>query len=215
MTDAGKKIISDEEIDILQEIMNIAFGTAAAELAEIINIFVHLSVPFIRLIPADELPEYISRETHDLVTINMVAQNFWGKFKGSAFLIFPADAGKVFVSLYEEGLSLENEIAEPIEVLEKETIMEVGNILIGACVGKVSELLGDNVTYSPPAVLLGNHPNDEIPQSLFDPADSAVVLKTVFSFQERNVNGFLFLVTSHESVQWLREALAGFMEKYE
>ncbi len=57
MTDTDEKIITSEEIDILQEIMNIAFGTAAAELAEVINIFVELSVPFIRLIPADELPD--------------------------------------------------------------------------------------------------------------------------------------------------------------
>jgi chemotaxis protein CheC len=215
MTDDGKKIISDEEIDILQEIMNIAFGTAAAELAEVINIFVNLSVPYIRLIPADELPEYISSETHDLTTISMVEQNFWGKFKGSAFLIFPDSAGKVFVSLFEEDVSVEDEIAEPIEVLEKETLMEVGNILIGACVGKVSELLGDNVTYSPPSVVLGNHPKYEIPESLFDPANSAVVMRTVFNFQERDLNGFLFLLTSHESVEWLRDALARFMEQYE
>ncbi len=215
MTNDGKKIISDEEIEILQEIMNIAFGKAAAELAEVINIFVQLSVPFIRLIPANELPEYISCETNELSTISMVEQNFWGKFKGSAFLIFPDYAGKVFISLFEEGLSMDDEIAEPIELLEKETLMEVGNILIGACVGKVSELLGDAVTYSPPSVLLGNHPSDEIPENLFDPANSAVVMKTVFNFQDRDLNGFLFLLTSHESVEWLRDALAKFMEQYE
>ncbi len=211
----AKQIISDEEIDILQEIMNIAFGTAAAELAEVINIFVQLSVPFIRLIPANELPEFIAHETHDLPTISMIEQNFWGEFKGSAFLIFPADAGKVFVSLLEEGVSIEDNVDESVEVLEKEALMEVGNILIGACVGKVSELLGDNVTYSPPSVVLGNHPNEEIPQGLFDPANSAVVLRTLFNFQDRDLNGFLFLVTSHESVQWLRDALGRFMEQYE
>jgi chemotaxis protein CheC len=215
MTINDSKIITDEEIDILQEIMNIAFGTAAAELAEVINIFVELSVPYIRLIPADELPEYIRNETHDFSRISMVEQNFWGKFKGSAFLIFPADAGKVFISLLAEGMVSEDEAEDSIEILEKETLIEVGNILIGACVGKVSELLGDNVTYSPPSVVLGNHPNDEIPQSLFDPANSAVVLKTVFCFQERDVSGFLFLVTSHESVGWLRESLASFMAQYE
>ncbi len=215
MQDDTKQIISDEEIDILQEIMNIAFGTAAAELAEVINIFVQLSVPFIRLIPAYELPEFIAHETHDLPTISMIEQNFWGEFKGSAFLIFPADAGKVFVSLFEEGVTIEDNVDESVEVLEKEALMEVGNILIGACVGKVSELLGDNVTYSPPSVVLGNHPNEEIPQSLFDPANSAVVLRTLFNFQDRDLNGFLFLVTSHESVQWLRDALGRFMEQYE
>ncbi|TLN13755.1 hypothetical protein FDZ71_08430, partial [bacterium] len=34
-----ERLITAEEQDILQEIMNIAFGKAAAELAEVINIF--------------------------------------------------------------------------------------------------------------------------------------------------------------------------------
>jgi len=39
-------MITEEETDILQEIMNIAFGRAASDLAEYIDIFVILSVPF-------------------------------------------------------------------------------------------------------------------------------------------------------------------------
>jgi chemotaxis protein CheC len=179
MTDTDKGIISDEELDILQEIMNIAFGTAAAELAEVINIFVELSVPYIRLLPADQLPDYINRETRGFRRISMIEQSFWGRFNGAAFLIFPADAGGVFISLFEEGIANEDELAESFDILERETLIEIGNILIGACVGKVSELLGDTVTYSPPSVVLSNHPNEEIPGNLFDPTNSAVVLRTV------------------------------------
>jgi chemotaxis protein CheC len=214
-TSADNRTLTTEEIDILQEIMNIAFGTAAAELAEVINIFVELSVPYIRLISAEELPAYVRQETRDIPRISMVEQRFWGKFKGSAFLVFPADAGRVFISLFEVGSISENDPGESIDILENETLIEVGNILIGACVGKVSELLGDSVTYSPPSVLLGNHPNDDLPRNFFDPANSAVVLKTVFSFQERDLSGFLFLVTSNDSVQWLRHSLKSFMEQYE
>ncbi|EKD38883.1 MAG: hypothetical protein ACD_75C00576G0003 [uncultured bacterium] len=93
--------------------------------------------------------------------------------------------------------------------------MEVGNILIGACVGKVAELLKDMVTYSPPRVIIEDHPSVSMPDTLFDPENSAIILKTVFCFNERNVNGFLFLITSHNSVAWLKKALADFMEQYE
>jgi len=104
---------------------------------------------------------------------------------------------------------------ESADALEKETLMEIGNILIGACVGKLAELLKDSVTYSPPRVVTENTPNDAIPASLFDPSASAIVLKTVFSFEERNVNGFLFLVTSHDSILWLKKSLITFMEQFE
>ena len=206
--------ISEEEKDILQEIMNIAFGKAAADLAEVINIFVVLSVPDIRIIKAVDLPDYIGMEFSEFGNISIVEQNFWGEFKGNALLIFPADAGKELISLLGDGSELTFG-SESSDILENETLMEVGNILIGACVGKVAELLKDVVTYSPPRVIIEDHPNVSMPKTLFDPSNSAIILKTVFCFNERNVNGFLFLITSHNSVIWLKKALADFMEQYE
>ncbi|MDD2308595.1 MAG: chemotaxis protein CheC [Desulfuromonadaceae bacterium] len=205
--------ISEEEKEILQEIMNIAFGKAAADLAEVINIFVVLSVPHIEILNAQDLPEYLKSQVSSYDRVSIVEQNFWGDFKGSAFLVFQASAGKELISLFGEGS--EDFGSESIDALEKETLMEVGNILIGACVGKLSELLGDAVTYSPPRVVTENSTNDAIPVNIFESGSSAIVLKTVFCFNERNVNGFLFLVTSNDSILWLKKSLATFMEQYE
>ncbi len=206
--------ISEEEKDILQEIMNIAFGKAAADLAEVINIFVVLSVPDIKIIKAGDLPEYIGTEFNEFSNISIVEQNFWGGFKGNALLVFQADAGKELIALLGDGGDLTPE-TEFSDMLENETLIEVGNILIGACVGKVAELLKDVVTYSPPRIIFEDHPKVSMPKDLFDSSSSAIILKTVFSFNERNVNGFLFLITSDNSVIWLKKALADFMEQYE
>ncbi|MEW6602541.1 MAG: chemotaxis protein CheC, partial [Nitrospirota bacterium] len=51
-------ILSDEEIEILQEIMNISFGKSTADLADVIDTHVVLSVPFIRIMQVTELPSY-------------------------------------------------------------------------------------------------------------------------------------------------------------
>lgn len=206
--------ITDEERDILQEIMNIAFGKAAADLAEVVNIFVVLSVPDIRIVAAADLPDYIRAEFSEFGNISIVEQNFWGEFRGNALLIFPSDSGKELISLLGDGNPVSFE-SQASDFLENETLMEVGNILIGACVGKVAELLKDMVTYSPPRVIIENHPSVSMPDTLFDPENSAIILKTVFCFNERDVNGFLFLITSHNSVAWLKKALADFMEQYE
>lgn len=205
--------ISEEEKEILQEIMNIAFGKAAADLAEVINIYVLLSVPHIETLRAQELPEYLKKQVSNYNRISIVEQNFWGDFKGSAFLIFQASAGRELMAIF--GDDSESFGLESADTLEKEILMEIGNILIGACVGKLAELLQDSVTYSPPRVVTENTPNEAIPASLFDPTASAIVLKTVFSFEERNVNGFLFLVTSHDSILWLKKSLVTFMEQFE
>lgn len=211
--DYCKDVISDEEKEILQEIMNIAFGQAAADLADVINIFVVLSVPYIEMLNAQDLPEYLKSQVCSYDRISIVEQNFWGDFKGSAYLVFQGNAGRELVSLFGEDPGEFS--SESIDALEKETLMEVGNILIGACVGKLSELLGDLVTYSPPRVVIENTPNDAIPANVFESNSSAIVLKTVFNFNERDVNGFLFLVTSHDSILWLKKALADFMGQYE
>jgi chemotaxis protein CheC len=207
-------LISEEESDILQEIMNIAFGKAAADLAEIISIFVRLSVPRISMVKAVDLPNYLRSEAGSKEMISIVEQNFWGGFTGSALLVFQSGAGKELISLLGSSEEAWFETGS-IEVLERETLMEVGNILIGACVGKVAELLQDVVSYSPPRVIVEDDPDNAIPENLFHPSCTAIVLKTLFCFNERDVNGLLFLVTSQQSIGWLKQALSAFMEKYE
>ena len=214
----AKKISSDEmitaeETDILQEIMNIAFGRAASDLAEYIDIFVILSVPYIKLLHASDLPSYINQEIIDYDKVSVVEQNFWGKFKGHAFLIFPAGTGKRMISLFEGGDDFFE--SDPIYELEKETFREVGNILIGACVGKFAELLGDVITYSPPRVVVEKSHRGVVSDNLLEPDNLAIVLKTVFEFNEKNISGYLFIITSEESFAWLKTALHKFLEQYE
>jgi len=205
--------ITGDEKELLQEIMNIAFGKAAADLAEVINIYVILSVPHVEMFKAQNLPQYLASQVSEFDAISILEQNFWGDFKGSAFMIFHADAGKELISIFGEETEAIGH--QSMDGLEKETLMEVGNILIGACVGKLAELLGDVVTYSPPRVIAGSSPDEAFPANTFDADSSAIVLRTVFCFNERNVEGFLFLVTSHDSILWLKKALAAFMEQYE
>lgn len=214
MTMQKEEILNSEEVEILQELMNIAFGQSAADLAEVIDTQVVLSVPFIRLLQVSDLPDYFRDYVKDYKTINLVEQKFWGRFKGDALLVFSSGAGKELLTLlkHEEEVSIES---GPVDILERETLMEVGNILIGACVGKIAELLKDVVTYTPPIVAVEKEYQKAISGDRYDPESTAIVLKTDFTFDERDVTGFLFLVTSKDSVTWLRESLKLFIEQYE
>lgn len=208
-----KVMITAEETDILQEIMNIAFGRAAADLAECIDIFVLLSTPDIKLLQASDLPAYVSKELQKFDKVSVVEQNFWGKFKGSAFLFFPSGTGRKMVSLFDGGDKFLE--SDPVHELEKETFLEIGNILIGACIGKIAELLGDVSTYSPPRVLVEKSQHDIVSNSLIAPDNVAIVLRTVFEFNEKNISGYLFIVTKQESFAWLKSALNKYVEQFE
>ena len=210
--DNTKEMITTEETDLLQEIMNIAFGRAASDLAEYIDIFVILSPPHIKVLQAFDLPSYLNNEIKDYDKVSVVEQNFWGKFKGNAFLVFPSGTGKRMISLFNS----ENKFfeSEPTHELEKETFLEIGNILIGACIGKIAELLGDVTTYSPPRVVVENSLRGVVYDNLSDPDNLAIVLRTVFEFNEKNVSGYMFILTKQESFAWLKTALYKFLEQY-
>ena len=208
-------VISDEERDILQEVMNIAFGKASAELAEIIDVYVVLSIPDVKLLKTAEVPGYIEKEINDFENISVIKQNYTGKFHGCALLFFPGGAGKKLFSLFDcdraaapegEGLSV---------VLEKETLLEVGNILIGASVSKVAELLNDEVSYRPPRIMVERKAGEIVDWDLVEPEGPAILMHTVFSFDKRDLSGLLFLIPSYKSFEWLKKALHAFLEQYE
>ena len=207
-------MLTDEEIEIFQEIMNIAFGKSAADLADIIDTHVVLSVPYIRIMHVSGLQDYFRDHVKDYKNISIVEQKFRGRFKGDALLVFSAGAGRELVNMlqHEEKSGFES---DPVDILERETLMEVGNILIGACVGKIAELLKDVITYTPPMIIMEKYSCDAIYDSQYNPDGTAIVLKTDFSFDNGNVSGFLFIVTSQESIIWLKDALRIFIEKYE
>ncbi|MEK7679513.1 MAG: chemotaxis protein CheC [Deltaproteobacteria bacterium] len=210
----GGNVLTGEELDTMQEIVNIAFGSAARDLAEVIDIFVELTVPEIRVYKTEEVPRKIRDEISDVPKISIVKQDYHGKFKGIALLIFPVSAGRELVALLnnsEEDQSLD---VENFDALEKETLVEIGTILIGACVGKVAELLDDVVTYSPPQVIVADNPECVEKDRLYEPDNLAITMKTVFKFEKRDVTGFLFLI-SKDSIPWIKKAVNLFLERYQ
>ena len=207
-------LINHDERDILQEVMNIAFGKASADLAELIDIYVVLSIPDITLLRTIEVPQYIEEQIKDFDSVSVIKQNYQGKFHGSAVLLFPGGAGKKLFSLFGNGDKPADELADVSVVLEEETLLEVGNILIGASISKVAELLDDEITYRPPKIIVDSTPNDIVDWDLAAPECPAILMRTVFSFEKRDISGFLFLIPSHDSYEWLKKALNAFLEQY-
>jgi chemotaxis protein CheC len=207
-------VFSGQEKDILQEIMNIAFGNAAADLSEIIDIYVELTAPEVRLISAAEIPGHISEKMRPSSDgTNLVVQNFWGNFNGMGLLVLPENAGIGLIRVMQD-LEGDEDADRPLAHQEREILMEVGNILIGACVGKICELLDTFVTYTPPRIVSeagrdGPSFLDSLEENRF-----AILLETVFRFESVDINGQLLLITSQDAIEWLRKALNAFMEQY-
>jgi chemotaxis protein CheC len=206
--------LTELEKDALQEIMNIGFGRAAADLAEIINLHVILSVPHIAVLQSDEVIGYVQNQIPDTTDMSMITQFFSGKFSGGSFLVFPHGEGRKLLRIFDGEMTLLGESYD-IDVLEKETLVEVGNIIIGACVGKIAEMLGDVVTYAPPRFFAQEQIYGTL-NSVLNTSDSfAILFKTVFNFEQYNVSGYLFLVSQYSIMPWLKQAIAEFLGPYE
>lgn len=205
------------EIDTFQEIMNIGFGQAAADLSEIMNVTLELGIPYLKVVRIADMIVFIKNEINDFGSCNIIEQVYWGHSRGMALLIFPHQTGKEILSIFQDDGPYAFE-SDNIEELEREVLIEIGNILIGACVGKISELLNDTITYEPPRLILGNAFQEAFLKGMFEPASWAILLKTVFKFddaKDADGSGYLFLINSQTAINHIRRALAEFLEQYE
>ena len=142
-------IFSELELDALKEFINISFGRAAGELSEIMNLHVMLNVPDVAILQAGEVGSFIGGDIKDRNDYSIVEQFFIGNFKGVTFLVLPYNEGKRLMNIFSD---YDDSIIESygLDVLQQETLIEIGNIIIGACVGSFAELLKGSVSYFPP-----------------------------------------------------------------
>lgn len=200
--------LDERDIDTLQEMMNIAFGQAAAELADVVDVYVHLRAPRVGLVPITALPDYIRETFPDLVSCSIVEQQFRGPTSGVAMLIFPPGSETQVLSMFPG--SAGDDPTEPAMELEREALLEIGNILIGACMGRLFELLDRSVQYFPPRMTVGSGLSSVLSGSSLTERDTAIALQADFGFEERRVSGELIIITSEESESELHAAVGDF-----
>ncbi len=211
---------SEEEKDILQEIMNIAFGNATADLSELIDIQVILSVPDIRIINSEALSEYLSEVIPYGQKSSVAGQKFWGDFNGTGLLFLPSGTERSLsrflnVSFLDTNAEDESYPGAQRDTLKNGLLLEISNILIGACVGKISDLLNTLVSFTPPEVLSLDKTDYAFLLKHFESEETAIVMKTLFQFDKQNINGLLLIMTNQNSLDWLKNALFVFMQQYE
>ena len=203
-------ILTEMELDALQETMNISFGSAAADLAEIMDIFIQLTVPEISAVKVSELSTALEESIPDFRSSSIVEQRYHGDFKGEALLVFPHGDEMDLISYFQHP-SVQSFESDYLIDLEKEVLLEVGNILIGACIGRIFELLDSRISYFPPLILNGKDFDSSLLAIEVQPEDITIMMKTFFQFEDRDTRGYLFLVNSKESLPHLKKALNRFL----
>lgn len=192
---------SIDELDCYQEIANVAMGQAAALLAKLLNVFILLPVPKVNMLEVTELQMALQTSEGD-DTFSAVCQGFIGSgIAGEALLLFYDSSLEDMAKL----LQYEGELNETIEL---ELVMEVANILIGACIKGIAEQLDIAFSQGHP-IVLGQHVDVS---KLLKQGEwrwkQTLAIELCYSIENYNISCDLLLLLTEDSMKALRDKIS-------
>lgn len=132
--------LTEEQRDALQELMNISMGQAANALARLINAKISLSIPKIVLVSAGEFQRIFQSTEHWFTR-----QSFVGLVKGEVLTLLAKQGTDTIGGLLDYPVPMDAGAQE-------ELLLELANILAGACLNVFSAQLGLNTKLSMPTM---------------------------------------------------------------
>ncbi|GHA61009.1 hypothetical protein GCM10007389_11660 [Pontibacter akesuensis] len=149
--------ITELERDIIKEILNIGLARAADSFAAIARDKVLLKVPDIQLIEVKKLIDLVTEyeDTHIIIQSDIK-----GDFNGATLMLFSDDH---VVRLSEVCLAMVEVQKGELSVMQESLLLEISNIITGAMVTQMANILKANIYGSPP-----KSPKNHIADSLKD-----------------------------------------------
>lgn len=195
---------NEERLELLQEMINIGFGRSSAAIADLLNVFVTMSVPQIYDFSCKDISDYLIKHIDPCEKISMVRQIFRGDFRGETILVFPDQSGTILTKLL---VSLNEDLVGSIKVAQEEIFIEISNIIIGACMEKISALLNSMLSYNMPQIILQSTPINQISKQKFGKNGRILVIENSLTVEDKHLKLFLFIIISEESLTWLYQTL--------
>ncbi len=191
--------LTEDEKDVLQELMNVAYGNATAVVAEMLDAFASLSIPNIKVMQVSELMERFNQLKDSSYFFS--SQAFMGEFNGeSAFFIDEESANNL-------AKHLELESMEDLD----DAILELTNVLTSSLTTRLAQEMDTEVTFALPSI--SKVPLNEIANvDTFLQYSQVIVIDTDLNFEDQMIHGKIFILTKDESIQWLKERINTILE---
>lgn len=202
-TESINAILSGDQRDALQEIANIGMGQAGSSIAKIWGEFVRLSIPRIADVERQDIPAVLQQLVGEK-NILAVRQAFHGQLRGEVIIVFSGGPPGELAELmgYDD-----TDRVEEIELL-----LDVSNILVGACLGGVAETLGVDIGFSAPSIM----GLDVSPRDLITPDDlrlsRALFIEVCFTLEEKSFACHLVVMMPAGEIARLGAELDRFLE---
>jgi chemotaxis protein CheC len=199
-------IIGALERDAVEEILNIAIGQAAASLSKMVRDKISLSVPFIEFLPPREAAERLDSATGGAESV-AVRQHFATLFSGNILLIFPERSSLDLVrSMLGDTVPMDS-----LSELEQEALMEVGNVILNACLGSLANQLDLAIESSLPIYIRGR--GSRILESKHPDTEMVMFLQVDFSLATKGIHGYLAFVMDIVSARHFSESVSAYVAR--
>jgi CheY-like chemotaxis protein len=182
---------SDEQMDALSEVVNIASGQAVAALVDLLDVFVSMTTPQVSL-----FRDFVAQEDESSRYV-VVRQGFMGELHGDAVLLYQWDS--------------EDELARVIQpddpqVTSRELLTEVSAILNGAFIGVLGKQLAVRLRYGSPQFVGDDLSVADLSfQKQVTP--NSLTVSLAIRFEETSITVRLVLVVNEESRSAALEAI--------
>ncbi|WP_188981968.1 response regulator [Pseudomonas matsuisoli] len=188
--------------DAFRETVNVAMGRAAALLARVLGVFVHLPVPNVNILEVGELHMALADAGRgDRLTA--VCQGYiGGGIAGEALLIFHDSEVSDMAQLLR-GRSDEHS--------EMEMLLDLSSVLIGACLSGIAEQIDIVFSQGHPQVLGQHAPIEQLIQLNQQRWKKTLAVEISYSLEGHNIHFDLLLLFTEDSVELLSRKLAYLM----
>ncbi|MBO8086546.1 MAG: hypothetical protein J7D61_10960 [Marichromatium sp.] len=187
--------MNEAQNDALLETINISFGLAASLIGDMLESYVHLRVPNIDTVPIYKLHETIIESVGDSEAFYATKQRFFGSFGGEVIFAFSEPSATAFTTLL---VGKEDASSEEVQ----SALLELTNILTASCIGQLSQMLEGESLFGVPAIekvsTLGSSTLHEALEY-----DNAIVITTALDVQEKNIQGYMFILLSNPMLEKL------------
>jgi chemotaxis protein CheC len=200
---------TEDESDLLKEVFNLAMGQAGAGLAELLKSFVDLSVPGIRIIEAEDVVKTVLEESvfSPADSVTALRQSFFldQYVDGEAIVIFNEETIQTISRVF----GIDNIAGHTQEI---EIMLEMSNIMAGACLNGISnQLFKKDMSFKPPAILAEKIDLQKFVYSAFQRSqlkwDYTLMVKITFNLKDRTFKSDLLIFMSEQTIEAVQKAL--------
>jgi len=187
---------TDDHLDMLRELMNIAMGNATASIADLLEAFGKMHIPQILISDMEGLASYI-QQTISVDQRNYVTkQLFGGMFSGEfLFVISEESALHLGHHLYDVDNPSDGDILD--------AVIELTNILSATIISRLTEELNTKVQFFVPSTELING-NALISHEDIMNYHRIIIISTQMEFEHQNINGHIFILTKDGMIESLK-----------